>query len=154
MAARRFAYDLENISEEAAADFAMVRLKKMFPKATQPVQYLVSRWGTDPNSLGCYSYDVVGKPSDICCRRKIRRMSVDPWSLISSSSSLENVGDHVTHPIRWEMVNKVISYMWWLIGFICVLFSYTNQGSAQAANLIRLELNTFGIAVAGLVRPV
>lgn len=29
------------------------------------VQYLVSRWGTDPNSLGCYSYDVVGKPTDI-----------------------------------------------------------------------------------------
>ncbi|KAJ0462061.1 putative transcription factor C2H2 family [Helianthus annuus] len=31
---------------------------------------------------------------------------------------------------RWEMVNKVIFYMWWLIGFICVLSSYTNQGSA------------------------
>lgn len=24
--------------------------------------YLVSRWGTDPSSLGCYSYDAVGKP--------------------------------------------------------------------------------------------
>ncbi|KAL9997505.1 hypothetical protein Hdeb2414_s0620g00925541 [Helianthus debilis subsp. tardiflorus] len=57
-------------------------------------------------------------------------MSVDPWSLMSSGSSLENVGDHVTHPIRWEMVNKVIFYMWWLIGFIFVLSSYTNQGSA------------------------
>ncbi|MFS8028018.1 putative transcription factor C2H2 family [Helianthus anomalus] len=31
---------------------------------------------------------------------------------------------------RWEMVNKVIFYTWWLIGFICVLSSYTNQGSA------------------------
>ena len=29
------------------------------------VQYLVSRWGTDPNSLGCYSYDLVGKPTDV-----------------------------------------------------------------------------------------
>ncbi|XP_061947433.1 disease resistance protein RGA2-like [Populus nigra] len=28
------------------------------------VQYLVTRWGTDPNSLGCYSYDLVGKPED------------------------------------------------------------------------------------------
>ncbi|XP_076888307.1 putative polyamine oxidase 4 [Bidens hawaiensis] len=65
MAAGRFAYDLENLSQEAAADFAMLQLKKMFPQATQPVQYLVSRWGTDPNSLGCYSYDIVGKPSDI-----------------------------------------------------------------------------------------
>lgn len=29
------------------------------------VQYLVSRWGTDPNTLGCYSYDLVGKPDDV-----------------------------------------------------------------------------------------
>lgn len=29
------------------------------------VQYLVSHWGTDPNSLGCYSYDLVGKPEDV-----------------------------------------------------------------------------------------
>ncbi|XP_071731275.1 probable polyamine oxidase 4 [Rutidosis leptorrhynchoides] len=65
MAAGRFAYDLEKLSEEEAANFAMLQLKKMFPEATQPVQYLVSRWGTDPNSLGCYSYDVVGKPTDI-----------------------------------------------------------------------------------------
>ena len=25
----------------------------------------MSRWGTDPNSLGCYSYDLVGKPNDV-----------------------------------------------------------------------------------------
>lgn len=65
MAAGRSAYDLEKLSEEDAANYSMLQLKKMFPQATQPVQYLVSRWGTDPNSLGCYSYDVVGKPSDI-----------------------------------------------------------------------------------------
>jgi polyamine oxidase len=29
------------------------------------IQYLVSRWGTDPSALGCYSYDVVGKPHDL-----------------------------------------------------------------------------------------
>lgn len=29
------------------------------------VQYLVSHWGTDLNSLGCYSLDLVGKPADI-----------------------------------------------------------------------------------------
>lgn len=29
------------------------------------VQYLVSHWGTDPNSLGCYSYDLVSKPADV-----------------------------------------------------------------------------------------
>ncbi|TXG69898.1 hypothetical protein EZV62_004833 [Acer yangbiense] len=100
MAAGRFAYDLEKLSDESAANFAMSQLKKMFPDATEPVsnfmkveltdldrntwdsnqweaehvggggpcsivQYLVSRWGTDPNSLGCYSYDMVGMPSDL-----------------------------------------------------------------------------------------
>lgn len=29
------------------------------------IQYLVSRWGTDPDSLGAYSYDLVGKPLDL-----------------------------------------------------------------------------------------
>jgi len=29
------------------------------------VQYLVSRWGSDPNSLGSYSCDLVGKPADL-----------------------------------------------------------------------------------------
>jgi polyamine oxidase len=31
-------------------------------------QYLVSRWGSDPNSLGSYSCDLVGKPADVCAR--------------------------------------------------------------------------------------
>ncbi|OWM84952.1 hypothetical protein CDL15_Pgr027739 [Punica granatum] len=65
MAAGRFAYDLEKLSDEAAKDFVLLQLKKMFPDATEPVQYLVSHWGTDPNSLGCYSYDLVGKPGDL-----------------------------------------------------------------------------------------
>lgn len=65
MAAGRFAYDLEKLSDEAAVNFVMLQLKKMFPNATEPVQYLVSCWGTDPHSLGCYSYDLVGKPSDV-----------------------------------------------------------------------------------------
>lgn len=65
MAAGRFAYDLEKLSDDSAANFVMMQLKKMFPDATEPVHYLVSRWGTDPNSLGCYSYDVVGMPGDL-----------------------------------------------------------------------------------------
>ncbi|KAI4307718.1 hypothetical protein L6164_030875 [Bauhinia variegata] len=65
MAAGRFAYDLERLSNESAAKFVMLQLKKMFPDASEPVQYLVSRWGTDPDSLGCYSYDLVGKPTDV-----------------------------------------------------------------------------------------
>lgn len=37
MAAGRFAYDLEQLSDEAAANFVMLQLKKMFPDATEPV---------------------------------------------------------------------------------------------------------------------
>lgn len=29
------------------------------------IQYLFSRWGTDPDSLGSYSCDLVGKPADL-----------------------------------------------------------------------------------------
>ncbi|GLT57709.1 hypothetical protein SLA2020_306610 [Shorea laevis] len=65
MAAGRFAYDLEKQSDESAVNLVMLQLKKMFPDATEPVQYLVSHWGTDPNSLGCYSYDSVGLTGDL-----------------------------------------------------------------------------------------
>ncbi|CAA0814529.1 Probable polyamine oxidase 4 [Striga hermonthica] len=65
MAAGALAYDLEKLSDEAAANFAMVQLKRMFPDATEPVQYRLSRWGADPNILGSYSYDAVGNSEDI-----------------------------------------------------------------------------------------
>ncbi|GKV00270.1 hypothetical protein SLEP1_g12988 [Rubroshorea leprosula] len=65
MAAGRFAYDLEKQSDESAVNLVMLQLKKMFPDATEPVQYLVSHWGTDPNSLGSYSYDPVGLTADL-----------------------------------------------------------------------------------------
>ncbi|KAL5721606.1 non-specific polyamine oxidase [Ranunculus cassubicifolius] len=65
MAAGRFAYDIEKLSDRAAASFVMLQLKKMFPDATEPTQYLLSRWGTDPNSMGSYSYDLVGKAPDL-----------------------------------------------------------------------------------------
>ncbi|KAK8630458.1 hypothetical protein V6N13_079250 [Hibiscus sabdariffa] len=64
MAAGRFANDLEKYSDEYAANFVMLQLKKMFPNASDPVQYLVSHWGTDRDSLGCYSYDPVGMAGD------------------------------------------------------------------------------------------
>lgn len=65
MIAGRSALDVEKLSDEAAINFVMLQLKKMFSNATEPVQYLISRWGTDPHSLGCYSYDLVGKPADV-----------------------------------------------------------------------------------------
>ncbi|KAL9266199.1 putative polyamine oxidase 4 [Drosera capensis] len=65
MTAGRSADVLEMLSDELAVNFVMLQLKKMLPSATQPIQYLVSRWGSDPDSLGCYSYDVIGKPEDV-----------------------------------------------------------------------------------------
>ncbi len=38
------------------------------------IQYLVSRWRTDPDAQGCYSYDVVGKPHNLYAQL---RMPVD-----------------------------------------------------------------------------
>ncbi|GMI74036.1 polyamine oxidase 4 [Hibiscus trionum] len=64
MAAGRFADDLEKFSDEYTANYVMLQLKKMFPNAPDPVQYLVSHWGTDRDSLGCYSYDPVGMAGD------------------------------------------------------------------------------------------
>lgn len=40
MAAGRFAYDLEKLSDESAANFVMLQLKKMFPDACEPVSSL------------------------------------------------------------------------------------------------------------------
>lgn len=65
MAAGRFAYDIEKLSDEEVVNLVMCQLRKMLPEAVQPVQYLVSHWGTDPNSLGSYSCDLVGKPADL-----------------------------------------------------------------------------------------
>ncbi|XP_064982427.1 polyamine oxidase 5-like isoform X1 [Musa acuminata AAA Group] len=65
MAAGRFAYDMEKLSDEEAVNFVMLQLKKMIPDATDPIQHLVSHWGTDGDSLGSYSCDLVGKPADI-----------------------------------------------------------------------------------------
>ncbi|OAE34520.1 hypothetical protein AXG93_1515s1020 [Marchantia polymorpha subsp. ruderalis] len=65
MPAGRLANDIEKLSDEAAASFAVMQLKRILPNAAEPIRYLVSHWGTDPSSLGCYSYDAVGKPHDL-----------------------------------------------------------------------------------------
>ncbi|CAA6671771.1 unnamed protein product [Spirodela intermedia] len=44
-----------------AARFAFTQVKKILPN----IQYLVSRWGADENSLGSYTYDGVGKSHDV-----------------------------------------------------------------------------------------
>ncbi|CAN6455277.1 unnamed protein product [Victoria cruziana] len=65
MPAGRLADDIEKLSDEAAASFAFSQLKRIFPDATDPIQYLVSHWGSDVNSLGSYSYDAVARTHDL-----------------------------------------------------------------------------------------
>ncbi|KAM0945229.1 putative oxidoreductase [Dioscorea sansibarensis] len=89
MVAGRFAYGIEKLSDEEAAKFAMAELKKMLPNATEPVGYLVSRWGTDPNSLGSYSCDLVGKPADLYERF---RAPVDNIYFAGEATSLDHSG--------------------------------------------------------------
>lgn len=71
MPAGQLAKDIEKMSDEAAANFAFMQLKKILPEASAPIQYLVSHWGSDVNSLGSYSYDTVGKPHDLYERLRI-----------------------------------------------------------------------------------
>ncbi|XP_061346789.1 polyamine oxidase 2-like isoform X1 [Gastrolobium bilobum] len=71
MPSGRLAKDIEKMSDEAAANFAFMQLKKILPDATSPIQYLVSRWGSDINSLGSYSYNAVGKPHELYERLRV-----------------------------------------------------------------------------------
>ncbi|CAN7007846.1 hypothetical protein IGI04_010764 [Brassica rapa subsp. trilocularis] len=71
MSAGQLAKDIEKMSDEAAASFALMQLQRIFLNAMAPVQYLVSRWGSDVNSLGSYSYDAVGKPHDLSERLRV-----------------------------------------------------------------------------------
>ncbi|TKY46718.1 polyamine oxidase 2 [Spatholobus suberectus] len=71
MPSGRLAKDIEKMSDEAAANFAFMQLQKILPDASAPIQYLVSRWGSDINSLGSYSYDAVGKPHELYERLRV-----------------------------------------------------------------------------------
>ncbi|RZB51661.1 putative polyamine oxidase 2 isoform A [Glycine soja] len=71
MPSGQLAKDVEKMSDEAAVNFAFMQLKKILPDASSPIQYLVSRWGSDINSLGSYSYDAVGKPHELYERLRV-----------------------------------------------------------------------------------
>ncbi|KAL8143812.1 hypothetical protein V2J09_016844 [Rumex salicifolius] len=65
MPAGKLAEHIAKMSDEEAANFAFSQLKTIIPDANSPVQFLVSHWGTDINSLGSYSFDKVGNPHDL-----------------------------------------------------------------------------------------
>ncbi|KAG8474781.1 hypothetical protein CXB51_031716 [Gossypium anomalum] len=71
MPAGQLARDIEKMSDEAAVEFAFMQLKKILQEACAPIQYLVSRWGTDVNTLGSYSYDAVGMSHDLYERLRV-----------------------------------------------------------------------------------
>lgn len=85
MPAGQLARDIEKMSDEAAADFAFAQLRKILPDAAFPIQYLVSRWGTDINSMGSYSYDTVGKPHDLY---EMLRIPVDNLFFAGEATSI------------------------------------------------------------------
>lgn len=89
MPAGQLARDIEKMSDETAANFAFIQLKKILPDASSPIHYLVSRWGTDKNSLGSYSYDAVGKPHDLYERL---RVPVDNLFFAGEATSVDYPG--------------------------------------------------------------
>ncbi|XP_042375561.1 polyamine oxidase 3-like isoform X1 [Zingiber officinale] len=89
MPAGCLAYDIEKMSDENAAKFAFSQLKRILPDANEPIQYLVSHWGSDENSLGSYSYDAVGKPREYFERLRI---PVDNLFFAGEATSIKYTG--------------------------------------------------------------
>lgn len=125
MASGRFAYDLERLSDEEAVKFVMSQLKKMFPNATEPVQHLISRWGSDPNSLGCYSYDLVGKPEDVYDRLRApvgnlffggEAMSLDHQGSVHGAYSAGIMAAENCQRHLWEQLGRVAEEKLHLVG--------------------------------------
>eukprot|EP00270_Netrium_digitus_P011676 TRINITY_DN3727_c0_g2_i2.p1 TRINITY_DN3727_c0_g2~~TRINITY_DN3727_c0_g2_i2.p1 ORF type:complete len:394 (-),score=126.09 TRINITY_DN3727_c0_g2_i2:72-1253(-) len=64
MPAGQLAKALEEKSDADAVEFVISQLRRILPHASKPLQFIVSRWGSDPNSRGSYTFDAVGKPAD------------------------------------------------------------------------------------------
>ncbi|KAK3143680.1 hypothetical protein QOZ80_4AG0303500 [Eleusine coracana subsp. coracana] len=89
MPAGRLARDIEKMSDEAAAQFAFCQLRKILPNAAEPINYLVSHWGSDENTLGSYTFDGVGKPRDLYEKLRI---PVDNLFFAGEATSIKYTG--------------------------------------------------------------
>ncbi|AQK81235.1 hypothetical protein ZEAMMB73_Zm00001d036513, partial [Zea mays] len=89
MPAGRLARDIEKMSDEAAAQFAFSQLKKILPNAAEPMNYLVSHWGSDENTLGSYTFDGVNKPRDLYEKLRI---PVDNLFFAGEATSVKYTG--------------------------------------------------------------
>ncbi|CAI5977063.1 unnamed protein product [Closterium sp. NIES-64] len=65
MPAGRLAEEMEGMGESEAVAFTMLQLRKILPHAPEPIQARITTWGSDPFSLGSYSYDAVDAPPDV-----------------------------------------------------------------------------------------
>jgi polyamine oxidase len=89
MPAGRLARDIEKMSDETAAQFAFSQLKKILPNAAEPINYLVSHWGSDENTLGSYTFDGVNKPRDLYEKLRI---PVDNLFFAGEATSVKYTG--------------------------------------------------------------
>ncbi|RZC45409.1 hypothetical protein C5167_038360 [Papaver somniferum] len=102
MPAGRLAQDIEKMSDKDAANFAYMQLKKILPGASEPINYLVSHWGTDINSLGSYSYHTVGKSNDLYERLRIPVDNIFFAGEATSMRVLERYGELDLHNLAMD----------------------------------------------------
>ena len=50
------ARDIESLTDDEVLDEVMISLREMFPSITRPDKVIVTRWGSEPNIFGTYSY--------------------------------------------------------------------------------------------------
>ena len=77
---------METQTDEEVIDDVMTNLKAMFPSITPPDRHVITRWGSDENVLGTYSYKIVGR-HDGNDRKKLRKAVENIWFAGEATSS-------------------------------------------------------------------
>ena len=77
-AAENARYMETQTDEEVLAD-VMTKLKAMFPTITPPDRRIISRWGSEENVRGTYSFNVVGRDSFRKDRGQLKRPVKNVW---------------------------------------------------------------------------
>eukprot|EP00984_Skeletonema_dohrnii_P000514 scaffold169_cov122-Skeletonema_dohrnii-CCMP3373.AAC.2 len=52
---------METQTDEEVQSDMMTNLKAMFPSITPPDRYIITRWGSEENVLGTYSFEIIGR---------------------------------------------------------------------------------------------
>lgn len=102
---------METQTDEEVIDDVMTNLKAMFPSITPPDRHVITRWGSDENVLGTYSYKIVGR-HDGNDRNKLRKAVENIWfagEATSSSWYATTVGAFKTGEKAAKEMLKVLS---------------------------------------------